>query len=164
MTTSNVSWLNPDEARAQMRRWATNRLAIRRAEPATVLGLDGVARQYALCLVEPRPDMVDFIRRHALDGDGDAGFTWKTLMHPAMPSWAAIKCEFTAPVKKTFSLEFDLRRHQAFLQLAAETDTIAVATRLNPPHILLLNPIGGDLRQMLPIFQLGELLYTGVRR
>ena len=36
--------------------------------------------------------------------------------------------------------------------------TIAVATRLNPPHVLLLNPIGGELRHMLTVFQLGELL------
>lgn len=160
---STASWLSPDEAHAQMRRWATNRLNIRHAEPVTVLGLDGIERRYALAVIEDRPDMRDFIRRHALDGDGDAVFEWKTLMHPAAPSFAAIRCTFTAPVKKVFSLQFDLRKHMAFLQVAAETDTIAVATQLNGPHALILNPIGGDLRHMLTVFQLGEMLH-GRRR
>lgn len=156
MNRATASWLSPDEARAQMRQWATNPLPIRRAEPATIVEIKGTAKRCPLVVVDDRPDIRDFIRRHALDGDGDATFEWKALMHPAMPSHAAIRCRFTAPVKKVFSLQFDMRRHRAFLQAVALNNLMVLTVEL--PYVLYLAPTGADLRDMLAVFALGELL------
>lgn len=159
---ATASWLSPDEARAQMRRWATNPLQVRRAEVATIVGLDGETRQYPLVTVVDRPDLRDFIRRHALDGEGDGSFEWKALMHPAMPSFAAIRCQFTAPVKKVFSIEFNMRQHLDFLRAVALHNLMALTVEL--PFVIYLAPCGMDLRDMLSVFALGELLHRGQPR
>lgn len=152
MSTSNA-WVPVEAGLRELRRFSTGNLTIRRAAPALITPVDGPPVLAPLVLIRPQPQIADMIRLHRpeVDGDGEARYHWRFFLHPTDTSWAALKVEFRAPVRCTFTLQFDIARHLALLHLIVQQGSLTICTDVSQPLTTGLALQGIPVEGLAPI-------------